>query len=249
MTKRGIEMLRKTRRTGKKEVPYVKIKMSLIGLGIVGIVLFSNLLVDKYMTSEEVDTTQSIVLAEEFEDSSKLIVIDAGHGGIDPGSTIDGSIEKDINLEVALKLQKALEQAGYSVVMTRNDDSEVSLRERADIANDVQADLFISLHQNSYGEDNQVNGIEVYYNSSTKSDESEHIANLIQTGLVEETGARDRGTKVYNELVVTRETQMPSCLVEMGYLSSVVERSLLESDSYQDKIVKGILEGINRFFE
>ena len=116
-------------------------------------------------------------------------------------------------------------------------------------ANEVGADLFISLHQNAYVEDHSVNGIEVYYNNREKSVESEKITQLIQAGLITETGAKDRGIRAYNELVVTRETTMPSCLVEMGYMSNPTELSLMNSDSYQDKTVTGIVNGINQFFE
>lgn len=134
-------------------------------------------------------------------------------------------------------------------MMTRNDDESLSLLERTEFANEVGADLFVSLHQNSYGEDNSVNGIEVYYNNREKSVESEQIAQSIQDGLITETGAKDRGIRAYNELVVTRETTMPSCLIEMGYMSNPSELALMNSDSYQDKMVTGIVNGINQFFE
>jgi len=159
------------------------------------------------------------------------------------------SLVKIDDLEVALKLQEALGAAGYSVMMTRSGDESLSLFERAEFANEVGADLFISLHQNAYVEDHSVNGIEVYYNNREKSVESEKITQLIQAGLITETGAKDRGIRAYNELVVTRETTMPSCLVEMGYMSNPTELSLMNSDSYQDKTVTGIVNGINQFFE
>ena len=204
-------------------------------------------------TSSELIEPQSasVVKADEvaMDYDKKLIVIDPGHGGIDPGSVMDDTYEKDVNSEVALKLQSALDEAGYSVMMTRSEDESLSLLERAEFANEVGADLFVSLHQNSYGEDNSVNGIEVYYNNSEKSIESEQIAQLIQAGLITETGAKDRGIRAYNGLVVTRETTMPSCLVEMGYMSNPIELSLMNSDSYQDKMVTGIVNGINQFFE
>ena len=91
-------------------------------------------------------------------------MIDPGHGGIDSGSENEGILEKDINLEISLKLKQALLDKGYRVLMTRSDDTALELRERSDFANEAEADLFISLHQNCYSQDTSVSGIEVYYN-------------------------------------------------------------------------------------
>lgn len=88
-----------------------------------------------------------------------LVVIDAGHGGIDPGSDNKGFLEKDINLQISLKLQQALLDKGYRVLMTRSDDTALELTERSDFANEVEADLFISIHQNCYLQDSSVSGI------------------------------------------------------------------------------------------
>lgn len=178
-----------------------------------------------------------------------MIVIDAGHGDEDPGSSISNVDEKDLNLQIALKLKSALEEEGYEVMMTRSDDTYLTLTERAEFANEVEADLFISIHQNSYIDDSTVSGIEVYYNESTKTESDEVLAQFIQTELVETTGARDRGIRAYDELVVTRKTEMPACLVELGYMTNKSELSLLQSDAYQYKLVTGMVNGINQFFE
>lgn len=234
----------------KSQFRYIKMLVAVLTMTGVGFVVKGAMNGD---VSSEVVEPKSVnaVKADEVEvdDDRELIVIDPGHGGIDPGSVVDGIYEKDVNLEVALKLQAALEEEGYSVMITRNDDESLSLLERTEFANEVGAELFISLHQNSYGEDTSVNGIEVYYNNREKSVESEEIAQLIQDGLITETGAKDRGIRAYNELVVTRETTMPSCLIEMGYMSNPTELALMNSDSYQDKMVTGIVNGINQFFE
>lgn len=176
----------------------------------------------------------------------KLIVIDAGHGDFDSGSENLGYFEKDINLELALKLEEALKEAGYAVIMTRNDDSFLELYERSDLANETKADLFISIHQNSYMEDSSVNGIEVYYNSE-KSTDDEKLAKSIQDGLINETRATDREIRADNGLVVIRETTMPSVLIETAYISNKNELSLITSDDYQDKVIQGILAGIEEF--
>ena len=144
---------------------------------------------------------------------------------------------------------KRLKEEGYEVMMTRSDDTYLTLTERAEFANEVEADLFISIHQNSYIDDSTVSGIEVYYNESTKTESDEVLAQFIQTELVETTGARDRGIRAYDELVVTRKTEMPACLVELGYMTNKSELSLLQSDAYQYKLVTGMVNGINQFFE
>ena len=175
-----------------------------------------------------------------------LIVIDAGHGDFDSGSENLGYFEKDINLELALKLEHALKEEGYAVIMTRNDDSFLELYERSDLANKAKADLFISIHQNSYMEDSSVNGIEVYYNSE-KSTDDEELAQSIQDSLINETRAIDRGVRAGNGLVVIRETTMPSVLIETAYISNKNELLLITSDNYQDKVIRGIITGIEEF--
>ncbi|MGL4373402.1 MAG: N-acetylmuramoyl-L-alanine amidase family protein, partial [Turicibacter sp.] len=178
-----------------------------------------------------------------------LIVIDPGHGGIDGGAIINNVLEKDLNLEISLKLKVALETAGYEVIMTRVDDEYIELTQRAEIANEAGADLFISLHLNSYISDSTVNGVEVYYNETTKSEADQQFAQTIQTALSVATKARDRGIRVYDELVVTRKTEMPACLVEIGFMTNPTELELIQTDTNQRKIVSGIVLGIEQFLE
>ena len=170
-------------------------------------------------------TSQTMIAQSYYENertvttTQPLIIIDAGHGGIDPGSDSQGILEKDINLEIALKLQEVLIENGYAVLMTREDDSSLELRERSDFANEQEADLFISLHQNCYAQDESVNGIEVYYNSD-KTTNDQQLAQMIQEALINETGAKNRGIRSDNGLVVTRETKMPAVLVETAFISN-----------------------------
>lgn len=236
-------------RSSKRKTRFKYIKMSLfvLLLGIVGV--FTNMGLKKESTTELVIAEAQVFARSIDEENQKLIVIDAGHGDEDPGSTISNVNEKDLNLEIALKLKSALEAEGYDVMMTRSDDTYLTLTERAEFANEVEADLFISIHQNSYIEDSSVNGIEVYYNESTKTEADEELAQLIQTGLVDATGARDRGIRAYDELAVTRKTEMPACLVELGYMTNQSELALLQSDDYQYKLITGMVNGINQFFE
>lgn len=182
-----------------------------------------------------------------FKQDQKVIVIDAGHGGTDSGSVKNGIKEKDINLKIAIKLQKTLEKKGYKVVMTRSDDIAISLRQRAKLANQTKGDLFISIHQNSF-KDSSVHGIEVFYHPQ-KETPDEELANCLQEALVQETGAKNRYTRSATNLVVIRESKMPACLIESAYISNEHERQLITTDDYQNKVVQGIIKGVENFLE
>lgn len=236
-------------RNSKQKPRFKYIKMSLFILLLTAIGVSTNIKLKKEDLIEPATSEIQVFARSIEEEKQKLIVIDAGHGDEDPGSSISNVDEKDLNLQIALKLKSALEEEGYEVMMTRSDDTYLTLTERAEFANEVEADLFISIHQNSYIDDSTVSGIEVYYNESTKTESDEVLAQFIQTELVETTGARDRGIRAYDELVVTRKTEMPACLVELGYMTNKSELSLLQSDAYQYKLVTGMVNGINQFFE
>lgn len=236
-------------RNSKQKPRFKYIKMSLFILLLTAIGVLTNIKLKKEDLIEPATSEIQVFARSIEEEKQKLIVIDAGHGDEDPGSSISNVDEKDLNLQIALKLKSALEEEGYEVMMTRSDDTYLTLTERAEFANEVEADLFISIHQNSYIDDSTVSGIEVYYNESTKTESDEVLAQFIQTELVETTGARDRGIRAYDESVVTRKTEMPACLVELGYMTNKSELSLLQSDAYQYKLVTGMVNGINQFFE
>ena len=234
-------------RNSKRKPRFKYIKMSLFILLLTAIGVLTNIKLKKEDLIEPATSEIQVFARSIEEEKQKLIVIDAGHGDEDPGSSISNVDEKDLNLQIALKLKSALEEEGYEVMMTRSDDTYLTLTERAEFANEVEADLFISIHQNSYIDDSTVSGIEVYYNESTKTESDEVLAQFIQTELVETTGARDRGIRAYDELVVTRKTEMPACLVELGYMTNKSELSLLQSDAYPYKLVPGMVNGINQF--
>ena len=122
------------------------------------------------------------------------IVIDAGHGGRDPGAEGNGLQEKDINLDIAKKVQKLLEEAGYKVIMTRTTDTFLELKERSSLANNSNADLFVSIHTNAGGGQ----GIETYwYSKGPEAQKSKILAEYIQNGMIKETKAINRGVKRY----------------------------------------------------
>lgn len=176
-----------------------------------------------------------------------LVVIDPGHGGNDGGAVNGDVSEKDIDLEISLLLRDMLIEYGYTVEMTREDDSGISLTKRASFANslkDVQA--FISIHCNSVENAPEVNGVEVWcYNKPGSKELSESIVEQVS----ESTGAKNRGVGFKTNLIVTSKTTMPACIVECGYLSGSTEFSLLQQKDYQQRIVNGILVGLDLYLQ
>ena len=211
--------------------------------------------VDYALLSKAVDSKIILSLKKNtnIDNTNRIIVIDAGHGGKDPGATsVSKRYEKDFNLAMALKLDKKLRELGYNTIMTRNTDVFVDLYERAGIANDANADLFVSIHGNSHTSKTHA-GIQVLYcpafNSDFKEVDQHPFAKAMMTALLEGTGAIDKGIIQRPNLVVLRETKMPAVLVEAGFLSNSAEEKLLFTESYQNKIIDSIVKGIENYLE
>ena len=180
--------------------------------------------------------------------SNPLIVIDAGHGGADGGCARGDVLEKDVNLSIARNVKELLSARGYEVLMTREGDDTISLEERVKLANENGATIYISIHQNSCDEEvENVHGIETYYSAESETD-SKRLAQLMQKQLTDNTEARDRNILANENLYVIRETTMPACLVETGFLSNKKECELLISDEYQKQIAESIVSGIELYF-
>jgi N-acetylmuramoyl-L-alanine amidase len=181
------------------------------------------------------------------------IVIDAGHGGKDPGAiSSNGTQEKVVNLQIALKVQRLLEDLGFNVIMTRTDDTFVDLYERANIANRNNADLFVSIHHNSTL-NKAVQGLEILYcprgSGVGKTADQYPLAEIISKSILQSTGGIDRGIIQRPGLVVIRETKMPAVLVEVGYLSNAEEEARIINDGYQNKVAQGIISGIQNYLD
>lgn len=178
-----------------------------------------------------------------------LVVIDPGHGGEDEGCSRNGVMEKDVNLELAERLSDKLVKLGYEVILTReNDAQQPSLEERVNTAERANADLFISIHQNACEEkESKVTGIETWYCADASGD-SRRLAQLVHMGALNKTEAQDREVRESRELYVIRETSMPSCLIETSFLSNRKEREAVCDPEYQEKMVSGIAEGIDYYF-
>ena len=180
----------------------------------------------------------------------KLIVIDPGHG-VDPGAIgkVLGVTDAAVGLDVGLKLRDLLESQGATVIMTRETDVRVALNDRPALANQVEADLFISIHGNSIDGRPDKNGIETYYyapntnaqlyaQSVVRSSLAQHISD----GLGLTTGRPSEVRKA--NYAVLRENNHPSVLVETGYLSNAEEEALLATDEYRQKLAEGIFIGV-----
>lgn len=174
--------------------------------------------------------------------SKFCVIIDAGHGGSDGGTVSGKIIEKDINLSVALKLKTILEDNNIEVILTRNSDEKMSLAQRTSVANDSNADFFISLHCNYYEDDAQIAGLECYYNSPDATESKAYAESIIHAvSLSNDVKTRDAKTENY---YVLRNTQIPAVLVEMGFLSNYSESQKLLNNDYQEILAQRMAEGI-----
>ncbi|HFI0039958.1 TPA: GBS Bsp-like repeat-containing protein, partial [Streptococcus suis] len=196
---------------------------------------------------------------------SFTVYIDPGHGGADSGASYGGVHEKTLAMNVANKLKANLLALGINVLMTRTADYNVDfVTERSRMANNSNADLFISLHFNATGAGTtRAKGIETYWyqsnpsypskinqahhNDPTRLAESQTLANQVQASLIKETGAYNRGVK-RETFAVLRETKIPAVLVEMGFMDNPSELQVIKQDSYQTKLAKALAQGIANWY-
>lgn len=191
--------------------------------------------------------------------SGKIIVIDPGHGGVDPGKVgVKGTLEKDINLEISLLLKKALEEEGMTVVMTRQEDKGLyeesssnkkmqDLKERLAIIDGCSPELVVSIHQNSYT-DASVCGPQIFYHES--SEKGAIAAGCLQKCMNEELEiARPRTEKANDNYYLLTKCEAVMVIAECGFLSNPKEEALLQKEEYQERIVKALKEGICTYFD
>ncbi len=169
------------------------------------------------------------------------VVVDAGHGGQDPGTIGSGSLqEKDVNLAVARKVAALLEQRGIGVVLTRSQDRFLELEERAAIANQHNADLFVSIHSDS-APNRSVEGFTVYVARGASPD-SRQAAQAIQRSM-SATGSDSHGIREQDYKVLV-QTTCPAVLVELGYLSNAADARRLQDNAFQNRLAQAITDGI-----
>lgn len=257
--KKNIRIVKK-RKVNKKKLAFVIIIFLLIVFLLLSIIFR---LLGLFSPKTEKNQVSNVASANEnteqfnLEDEKKskisksyTVFIDAGHGGYDGGSsTPDGKfLEKDINLKISKKIASfLLKQDDVQVILSRTDDKFIDLTNRVDMANKQSADVFVSIHLNSFPNIKEASGVETYYRKDTTYN-SEELATSIQETIVSYVPTRDRGVKTA-ELAVLSNLKMPSVLVEAGFLSNDDERKKLLDESYQSELAQGIAQGILTFLD
>lgn len=177
-----------------------------------------------------------------------IVVLDAGHGGRDVGAYKNEIAEKDLDLSIVLKMKEILAQDGENigVYCTRTDDSNPSLQSRAALANDVDADLFLSVHNNSTasGRMSGIHGTEVMYFVADKTEGSKKFADCVLTHLLDELGSESKGLVAGDAIYIIRSAKMPVALAEIGFMTNKEELALLSSDSYQQRAARAMVDAI-----
>ena len=194
---------------------------------------------------------------------NKIVYLDAGHGGYDPGASYFGISEKSLTLAIQSRVKAKLEAEGYQVVTTRTIDTYVDLTDCSRAANASESDIFVSIHINASGS-SAAQGIETYYYqpyaeypsrinatyhaNPTRLSMSDTLANAIQSSLINATGAQNQGVK-RQTFAVLRETTAPAVLLELGFLSNPQEAARLNTSAYQETLANAIVAGIKSYYE
>lgn len=222
-------------------------------------VCFSILL---YVIINNIQTNKENLPANATPITNKVIVIDAGHGLPDSGaSSFDGTTEQAINLQIALKLQKIIEQSGAKVILTRSDENGIystdsssirnkkvsDIKNRVNISNNSNADIVVSIHLNKFSGSSEYKGWQTFYQKSKEN--SKILANKIQDNLnknIEENN--NRKVMPISNVYIMDNINIPTVIVECGFLSNIDETQKLKKDDYQNKLVWGIYLGIQDYF-
>lgn len=208
---------------------------------------------DAAVVTSHIDDNEENKQNYEKKELQFKVCIDPGHGDYDVGTTsLDGSrLEKDDNLAIALKVRECLEEAGAVVIMTRDNDTFISLEERCDFANKSAADLFVSLHRNSY--DGDISGVELWVHNK-KPEKDTILAQSIMDELDNTAISEDRGVQYgyvglpNDNYYINAETKMPSCLIELGFLTDEEDNRLFDEnlDSYAKAVADGIINAAKK---
>lgn len=219
---------------------------------LLGILLFGNAYLGRAEKEQAIGTFGN-------KSNQAVVVIDAGHGGKDPGKVgVNGTLEKNINLCIALRLKNLLEQNNISVVMTREDDRDLAseqaanrknedLRARAKLVEEVGPAVLISIHQNSYTSE-EADGAQVFYYYA--SEEGKQLGTIVQKQIKNEIrDGNHRMAKANKAYYLLKKAECPAVIVECGFLSNSAEAALLGTEEYQEKMAfaihLGIMEYIN----
>ena len=177
----------------------------------------------------------------------KVIVVDAGHGGSHPGTNRNDVLEKDITLDIVLYLKELLDKSDIKVYYTREDDTNPSFDQRVQLANEINADYFVSAHINADERSRESSGTEVlYYTSDVRS---KKFSQICADQVSETLGSKNRGITDGDSIYIVRNAKVPVALIEVGFLSNNAEFNLLCSESYKKKAAEGIYNAILEAYE
>ena len=219
---------------------YRKVELVILALILVGLVAASR-------------TLQTYVSSGKVEKENTTVVIDAGHGGEDPGKIgVNNAKEKDINLEIAKQVRTLLEKEGIDVIMTREDDTMLAedtdtnkkvqdMKSRVQMINQAVPALVVSIHQNSYSEES-IHGAQVFY--YTHSEAGKKAAEIMQKELLAVDPDNTRQAKANDTYYLLKRTEVPTIIVECGFLSNYEEAEKLADPEYQRQLSETIVKGI-----
>ena len=213
------------------------------------------------LTTENTEEQNKYISTVSLPASGKTIVIDAGHGVPDEGAqSSNGTTEAETNLKIALKLQNLLEQSGCTVILTRSDENAIydidsktlkqkkisDIKNRVKIGNESSADIFISIHLNKIPQ-SQYDGWQTFYKEG--SEDGARLAKTIQENLNKTIQKENnRIAKTIDKIYIIKHVEIPTTIVECGFLSNPDEEKLLLEDEYQNKLAWGIYNGIVDYF-
>lgn len=198
-------------------------------------------------------TLSRYVVSEKVKEGEVEVVIDSGHGGDDPGKIgVNEALEKDINLAIALKVEKMLKKEGISVLMTRREDTGLEpegsrnkkvedMKARVKLINDTAPRLAVSIHQNSYPS-GDIKGAQVFY--FTHSKEGKEVAEILQNSLEALDSENHRKAKANDTYYLLKRTEVPTVIVECGFLSNWEEAQRLTDEEYQEQVAEAVCSGI-----
>ena len=212
-------------------------------------------------TTDDIQKQNNYISTVSLPVTEKVIVVDAGHGIPDEGAeSSKGTTEAETNLKIALKLQNLLEQSGSTVILTRSDENAIydidsktlrqkkisDIHNRVKIGNESSADIFVSIHLNKIPQ-SQYDGWQTFYKEG--NEKGEKLAKEIQNSLNETIEkANNRIAKSIDNVYIIKHVEIPTTIVECGFLSNPDEEQLLLNDDYQNKLAWGIYNGIINYF-
>ncbi|MGM9928263.1 MAG: N-acetylmuramoyl-L-alanine amidase [Bacillus sp. (in: firmicutes)] len=205
--------------------------------------LFKKGFIDGSLVTPSADTPTLIKQQKAASLIGKIIVLDPGHGGNDSGATgTSGTLEKNLSLYTAQLLKVQLENAGATVILTRETDSYLSLSNRVKVAHLYKADAFISIHYDSAAQSDVAGITHYYYHSNQKA-----LATAINDSMQQQNQLKNRGV-YFGNYQVLRHNSQPSVLLELGYLSNPAEEGTLTSNDYQQSVIMAVYTGLTNYF-